>query len=94
MNIFASLVAIALILAAMCGGYRYSMHLYMCGALKGRTRHLSTPARVRLARDEDEASLIQVRDYGLRYARTGILVLAILLAALVLIMMALITSIF
>ena len=89
MNIFASLVAIALILAAMCGGYRYSMHLYMCGALKGRTRHLSTPAR-----DEDEASLIQVRDYGLRYARTGILVLAILLVALVLIMMALITSIF
>jgi hypothetical protein len=94
MNMLASVVALAMVIAAVCGGYRYSLHLYASGALREQAHHMSSAKKSRLIRNSDEASLIQVRDYGLRYARTGILIVAIVLAALVLITMALITTVF
>jgi hypothetical protein len=94
MSMFASLITLAGLIAAMYAGYRFNMYLYARGALGARPRVLPAAEEGRIIRDRDDASLIEVRDYGLRYARTGILVVAIVLALLLLITVALVSSIF
>ena len=88
------LVTIAVLIASICAGYRFNMRLYANGALGENPRGMSTAGdeSYPVLRNRD-ASLVRVRDYGLHYARTGILVLAVLVAVIVLILIALISSV-
>ncbi len=89
------LVTIAVLIALICAGYRFNMRLYANGALGGNPRGMSAVGEESYpVRRNHDASLVQVRDYGWHYARTGILVLAVLVAVIVLILIVLISSVF
>jgi hypothetical protein len=94
MTMFASLVTIAILIASIYAGYRFSMYLHACGALGANARRMSTFERESVSpRRKRDSSLVQVSDYGLRYARTGILIFAILVSAILMIVVALISSV-
>jgi len=94
MIMFASVVTIAMLIALACAGYRLNMYLYTRGALGVHARQMSSLERESHSmRRKHEASLVQVRDYGLHYARTGILLFVILVTTLLLVLVALISSV-
>lgn len=94
MAMLISLTTIATLIASMYAGHRFNMYLYARGAVGGRARRLQPVARESHAvRQSGDGSLLQVRDYGLHYARTGILIFAIVVLVLVFGVVILISSV-
>lgn len=79
----AFLLTIGVISALVCTGYRLNLYLYTRGAM-GATSHPIQPIVAEFhARAVREGEMGE-RDYGLRYARTGLLFIGVCLALLVL----------
>ena len=94
MAMLTSLVTIAALIASIYAGHRFNMYLYARGAVGGHAREISSVGEESYAvHRSHEASLIQVRDYGLQYARTGILVFAAIALLLVMGIVILIISV-
>ena len=87
-------VTIAVLIASIYAGHRFNMYLYARGAVGGHTREIASVGEESYAvRRSHEASLIQVQDYGLHYARTGILIFAAIALLLVVSIVILIISV-
>ncbi|HEY3993496.1 MAG TPA: hypothetical protein VGM01_11535 [Ktedonobacteraceae bacterium] len=88
------LVTIAVLIASIYAGHRFNMYLYARGAVGGHARGMaSVEEESYTVSNSNEASLIQVRDYGLQYARTGILIFAAIALLLVMGIVILIISV-
>jgi len=86
------LVTIVVLSASIYIGYRYSMRLYLRSAQANRSaraRDMTYPD----VRQSNEAALIQVRDYGLHYARTGVWICTGLMVAIVVLVIAFVLSV-
>lgn len=90
---WAFLLTTALLVLAIYAGYRFNMYLYARGILGSHHMHSDEEGAYPTRRKRD-SSLIRVQDYGLHYARTGLLAFAIVILAMVLILIALIASLF
>lgn len=90
------LVTAAVLSAFIIIGYRLNMYLYTRGAIGGygRSGQMEGDDDVSYVRRVQEASLVKVRDYGLSYARTGILVLALVILGVIVSVVFLITTAF
>lgn len=89
MSMLTFLLTIAVLGVASCAGYRLNMYLYASGALGGRARR-TQPVESEpypLSRSQDIPL-----DYGLHYARAGLLIFAILTSVIVVGLIALIAS--
>ncbi len=89
------LVTLTVLIASIYAGYRFNMHLYAHGVLGDHSRKMAyeveeSSSTVLSSRDN---ALPRVRDYGLQYARTGILVFAIMVVGIIVCLMALISAI-
>lgn len=95
MAMLTSLLTIVMLIAAIYAGHRFNMYLYARGAVGGHARriHQSVSEESYTAGQSHATSLIQVRDYGLHYARTGILVFAAIALLLVFSIVILIVSV-
>jgi hypothetical protein len=79
----AFLLTVVVIGALMYTGYRLNIYLYTCGAMgvaADRVQPVAGEFSVRPLREVE----MEERDYGLRYARMGLLVIAVFLVLLVL----------
>jgi hypothetical protein len=94
MAMLISLLTIAVLIVSMYAGHRFNMRLYAHGALGGHAGKMQSIERESYAvRRDRDASLVRVRDYGLHYARTGILIVAVLMLVLVFSVVILISSV-
>ena len=91
MAMLLALLTILMLFASMYAGHRFNMYLYARGAVGRHRQHMMRESHA--LRQVREGSLVQVRDYGLSYARTGILIFAIVLLALVFSVVILIASV-
>lgn len=78
----AFLLTVAVLSTLIFAGYRLNMYLYAQGAV-GDIRHLQTAGTESLPFRPVRAAQMEERDYGLRYARVGLLILAFFLVLLV-----------
>lgn len=82
---FAFLLTVVVLSVLIVTGYRVNMYLYAQGAVGGSSR------QTQLVEIEDEFFSVrplrdvemEERDYGLRYARVGLLLIALLMVVLV-----------
>lgn len=94
MALFTFLVTMAVLAALICAGYRFNMRLYARGALGAHPRRMVYEVEEsRSAHRSREASLIQVRDYGLHLARAGVVVVAVLVLIVVVGLVVLVSSV-
>lgn len=93
MALFTFLVTMAVLVALICAGYRFNMRLYSRGALGAHSRRVYEVERARSAHRSHDASLIQVRDYGLHLARAGVVIFAVLVVIIVVGLVVLISSV-
>jgi hypothetical protein len=78
----------------MYAGHRFNMYLYARGVVGGHARSMqSIVEESQIVHQSQDGALIQVRDYGLHYARLGILIFAIVTIVLVLGIVILISSV-
>ncbi len=88
------LVTIVVLSAFIYAGHRFNMYLYARGALGANSRRMEPAGRESYpARQSRAEALIEVRDYGLHYARTGILIFAVLTLLLVMTVMVVVSSV-
>lgn len=79
------LLTTAVIMASMVIGYRLNMYLYVRGAVGGKDRTLNSlqPVIVESFPTQPVREVVmRERDYGLRYARVGILIIVALVLML------------
>ena len=79
----AFLLTVAVLSMLIFAGYRLNRYLYTQGAVGSSRRHLQTVGEESLPFRPVRAAQMEERDYGLRYARMGLLILASFLALLV-----------
>jgi hypothetical protein len=88
------LVTIVVLSASIYAGYRFNMYLYAHRALGANSRRMAPGRRASYpARQPRNDALIEMQDYGLRYARTGILIFAVLTLLLVMTVMVVVSSV-
>lgn len=84
MAVVTFLLTVTVLSASIYAGYRFNMYLYARGAVGSGSRQMrsivSEPFPVSPVR---KVAVMEERDYGLRYARIGILVIGSLAVALV-----------
>lgn len=84
----AFLLTVVVIGALIYSGYRFSMNLYTRGAVEFSSSQVQPvvgePFAVRPLRDVE----MEERDYGLRYARVGILIIAVFMIMLIIVLVA------
>lgn len=89
----AFLLTVVVIGALIYSGYRFSMSLYTRGAMEVNSSQVQSVGgetfAVRPLRDVE----MEERDYGLRYARVGLLIIAVFMVMLVLGLVAAIFSV-
>lgn len=79
------LLTVAVLSALIVAGYRLNMYLYAQGAVGGNTRAIGSMQSVvveSFPMQPVREAILRERDYGLRYARVGLLMIAVLLIAL------------
>jgi hypothetical protein len=79
----AFLLTVAVLSALIFAGYRLNMYLYAQGAVGASSRQLQPVGAESLPFRPVHAAQMEERDYGLRYARVGLLILAFFLVLLV-----------
>ena len=72
-------------------GYRFNMYLYAQGALGAHSRQMQSIGGASFTGQPTQDLAMEVRDYGLRYGRVGLLIIA---GSVVVLVIGMITAIF
>jgi hypothetical protein len=90
---FAFLLTVIVLSVLIFTGYRLNMYLYAQGVVGGSSRQMQSVGGESFLVRPVRAAEMEERDYGLRYARVGLLILASFLVVLVIGLIAVIFSV-